>query len=91
MDGRVGELWGVGEERPDGPDAPDDDRVPADVDPPRAGQHAERRLPRPAAVAIPRDRPVILRYRIVLHRGELAPAEIERLQAEYAAERITLN
>ena len=38
--------------------------------------------------AIPRDRPVILRYRLVLHRGELAPAEIERLQAEYAAERI---
>ena len=38
--------------------------------------------------AIPRDRPVILRYRIVLHRGELAPDEIGRLQAEYAAERI---
>src|SRR5688572_18697781 len=38
--------------------------------------------------AIPRDRPVILRYRIVLHRGELAPADIERLQAAYAAERI---
>jgi hypothetical protein len=27
---------------------------------------------------------VILRYRIVLHRGELATADIERLQAEYA-------
>jgi hypothetical protein len=39
-------------------------------------------------VAIPRDRPVILRYRIVLHRGELAPAEIERLQTEYASETI---
>ena len=38
--------------------------------------------------AIPRDRPVILRYRIVVHRGELAPADIGRLQAEYAAERI---
>ena len=38
--------------------------------------------------AIPRDRPVILRYRLVLHRGELAPADIERLQAEYAKERI---
>ncbi len=38
---------------------------------------------------IPRDRPVILRYRIVLHRGELSPAEIDRLQAEYAGERIT--
>jgi hypothetical protein len=36
--------------------------------------------------AIPRDRPVILRYRIVLHRGELAAADIERLQAEYAGE-----
>ena len=35
--------------------------------------------------AIPRDRPLILRYRVVLHRGELAPADIERLQAEYAA------
>jgi hypothetical protein len=40
-------------------------------------------------VAIPLDRPVILRYRIVLHRGELARADIERLQAEYAKE--TLN
>ena len=39
-------------------------------------------------VAIPRDRPVILCYRIVLHRGELTPADIGRLQAEYAAERI---
>ena len=40
------------------------------------------------AVAIPRDRPVILRYRIVLHRGELAAADIGRLQAEYAGETI---
>ena len=39
-------------------------------------------------VAVPRDRPVVLRYRIVLHRGELAPAEIARLQAEYAGETI---
>jgi Methane oxygenase PmoA len=39
-------------------------------------------------VAIPRDRPVILRYRIVLHRGELAAADIGRVQAEYAGERI---
>jgi len=39
-------------------------------------------------VPIPRDRPVILRYRMVLHRGELGQAEIERLQAEYAGERI---
>jgi methane monooxygenase PmoA-like len=39
--------------------------------------------------SIPRDRPVILRYRIVLHRGELAPADIERLQAEYAGQKIT--
>jgi Family of unknown function (DUF6807) len=39
-------------------------------------------------VALPRDRSVILRYRIVLHRGELWPAEIARLQAEYAAETI---
>jgi hypothetical protein len=36
-------------------------------------------------VAIPRDRPVVLRYRVVLHRGPLAPSEIERLQAEYVA------
>ena len=34
--------------------------------------------------AIPRDRPVLLRYRVVLHRGDLAPAQIARLQAEYA-------
>ena len=39
-------------------------------------------------VAIPRDRPVILRYRIVLHRGELATADIARLQAAYAGETI---
>jgi hypothetical protein len=39
-------------------------------------------------VAVPRDRPVLLRYRLVLHRGALAPADIERLQAEYAGERI---
>jgi hypothetical protein len=39
-------------------------------------------------VAIPRDRPVTLRYRIVLHRGELAATEIDRLQSEYAKERI---
>ncbi len=39
--------------------------------------------------AVPRDRPVILRYRVVLHRGELAPAEIVRLQAEYARQNIT--
>ena len=38
--------------------------------------------------AIPRDRPVILRYRVVLHRGELVADAIERLQAEYAKERI---
>ena len=39
--------------------------------------------------ALQRDRPLILRYRLVLHRGELAAAEIERLQAAYAGERIT--
>ena len=67
---------------------PSTDRVPAALDPARKGQHAERRLPGPSTVALPRDRPVILRYRIVLHRGELTPAEIARLQAEYAAEAI---
>ena len=40
-------------------------------------------------VALPTDRPVLLNYRLVLHRGELAPADIARLQTEYAAERIT--
>ena len=40
-------------------------------------------------VAIPRDRPVILRYRLVLHRGELATSDIERLQSEYGRESIT--
>ena len=39
-------------------------------------------------VAIPRDRPVILRYRVVLHRGELTPARIGELQAAYAKESI---
>lgn len=39
-------------------------------------------------VVIPRDRPVLLHYRLVVHRGVLAPADIERLQAEYAKERI---
>src|SRR5262245_59964443 len=39
-------------------------------------------------VAIPRDRPVILNYRLVMHRGAVAPADVTRLQAEYAAERI---
>ena len=34
-------------------------------------------------VAIPRHTPLVLRYRVVLHRGELAPREIERLHAEY--------
>ena len=38
-------------------------------------------------VAIPRARPVLLNYRVVLHRGELTPADVSRLQAEYAAER----
>ena len=36
--------------------------------------------------AVPRDRPVILRYRVVLHRGELTAEAIRALQAEYAAE-----
>ncbi len=40
-------------------------------------------------VAVPRDRPVTLRYRLVLHRGELAPAEIDRLQAAYARENVS--
>ena len=40
-------------------------------------------------VPIPRDRPVILRYRLVVHRGELATADLERLQAEYGKERVT--
>jgi hypothetical protein len=39
-------------------------------------------------VAIPKDRPVTLRYRLVLHRGELTAARINELQAAYAAERI---
>jgi hypothetical protein len=37
-------------------------------------------------VALPKGKPVILRYRLVLHRGELAPARIKQLQAEYAKE-----
>ena len=37
-------------------------------------------------VAIPRHTPLVLRYRVVLHRGELAPREIERLHAEYTGD-----
>jgi hypothetical protein len=37
-------------------------------------------------VALVRDRPVLLRYRVVLHRGELTPARIAQLQAAYAKE-----
>ena len=39
-------------------------------------------------VAISRDRPLLLNYRLVLHRGELATEDIERLQAQYSDERI---
>lgn len=39
-------------------------------------------------VTLQRDSPVLLRYRLVVHRGELTPAEIERLQAHYATEKI---
>ena len=39
-------------------------------------------------VAIPRDQPVILRYRVVLHRGELTSARLGELQAAYAKESI---
>jgi hypothetical protein len=39
-------------------------------------------------VALPRGRPLLLRYRLVLHRGELPAEAIARLQAEYAAERV---
>jgi len=37
-------------------------------------------------VALAKGKPVTLRYRLVLHRGELAPARIKQLQAEYAKE-----
>lgn len=37
-------------------------------------------------VALAKGKPVTLRYRLVLHRGELPPARIKQLQAEYAKE-----
>ena len=37
------------------------------------------------AVPLPRDKPLVLRYRLVLHRGELSRARLDELQAEYAA------
>jgi hypothetical protein len=37
------------------------------------------------AVAIPRDKPLVLRYRLAVHRGDTAHADIEALQREYEA------
>ena len=37
------------------------------------------------AVALPRGGPLVLRYRLILHRGELGRARLDELQAEYAA------
>jgi hypothetical protein len=37
------------------------------------------------AVALSDTTPLILRYRLVLHRGEVQPSQIEQWQAEYAA------
>ena len=39
-------------------------------------------------VAILRNQPVILRYRVVLHRGELTSARMGELQAAYAKESV---
>lgn len=35
-------------------------------------------------VALEMDRPLVLRYRLVLHRGQLEAAALDRLQSEYA-------
>jgi|GEM_PF-314872 len=37
-------------------------------------------------VLLPRDKPVILRHRIVIHRGDAKAAQIDRLQREYEKE-----
>jgi hypothetical protein len=68
------------QERPHGSQAPEYHWIPSAMDPARA---AACRTP-----VMSRDRPVILNYRLVLHRRELAPADIARLQAEYPAVRI---
>ncbi len=38
------------------------------------------------AVALPRGKPLIFRYRLVVHRGELSRDRVERLQREYERE-----
>jgi hypothetical protein len=37
-------------------------------------------------VVLSRDKPIILRYRLIIHRGQLSRAEIDKLQAEYNTE-----
>ena len=39
-----------------------------------------------APVSLPRGKPLVLRYRLVVHRGDAAAAGIDRLQAEYETE-----
>ena len=42
--------------------------------------------PGPHPVALPREDPLVLRYRLVLHRGAGRELDLDRLQAEYGAE-----
>jgi len=42
--------------------------------------------PGPHPVALPRENPLMLRYRVVLHRGDSREVDLDQLQAEYSAE-----
>jgi hypothetical protein len=37
-------------------------------------------------VALPTDEPLVLRYRLIVHRGDITKQELDKLQAEYNAE-----
>ncbi len=43
--------------------------------------------PGPRRVALPRGKPLVLRYRLVVHRGDLSRDRLERLQAQYESAR----
>ncbi len=53
----------------------------------RRGSMQNAVYPGPTPVLVPTDRPVVLRYRLVVHRGAGRIEQIERWQSEYAKER----
>ena len=42
--------------------------------------------PGPRPVALPRETPLVLWYRLVLHRGDAGEVDLDQLQAEYSSE-----